>query len=145
MKKALILAGAFILLSALNLTQAAEPLTLRESVTPVVTQPIPNIPGKTLTSVVVDYPPGAQSRSHRHAASALIYAYVLSGTIRSQVGAEAPKLYRAGQFFIELPGSHHVVSANASTTEAARMLVVFVADEGARLTVPDQNQAKGNM
>src|ERR687898_1617995 len=58
---------------------------LGETVTVAADEPIPNLPGKRLVSHIVDYPPGASSAAHRHARSAFIYAYVLSGEIRSQV------------------------------------------------------------
>ena len=56
-----------------------------EKVTPHFEQTIPNIPGKSLIAVVVDYAPGGASLSHIHAKSAFIFAYVLSGEIESQV------------------------------------------------------------
>src|SRR4051812_36336632 len=97
MKSVFTIATALILSSTVTVVQAADPSGSHESVTPVVVQDIPNISGKTLTSVVVDYPPGASSYPHRHAASALVYAYVLSGTIRSQVDTDEPRIYRAGE------------------------------------------------
>jgi quercetin dioxygenase-like cupin family protein len=94
---------------------------------------LPNVPGKTITAVVVNYAPGGKSVSHRHAGSVL--AYVLSGTIRSENSATGPaKVYKAGESFFEPAGSEHLVSENASTTEAASLLAVFVADDGAQLT-----------
>ena len=45
---------------------------------------IPNIPGKSLIAVEVDYAPGAASPSHTHAKSAFIYAYVISGETESK-------------------------------------------------------------
>src|SRR3954453_2892219 len=102
---------------------------------------IPNIDGKSMTAAVVTYPPGAKSLPHHHAPSAFIYAYVLSGSIRSQVGHEPPKLYQVGEGFYEVPGSHHVVSENASDKEPARLLAVFIVDSKDKLlTVPDQKQ-----
>lgn len=99
---------------------------------------IPNVPGKSLIALVVTYPPGSKSPSHRHADSAFIYAHVLSGAIRSQVGDEPPRVYRVGEGFHEVPGSHHRVSENASDTEAASLLAVFVVDSEDRpLTTPD--------
>ena len=100
---------------------------------------ITNLPGKSLTSVVVEYAPGAKSSAHHHAASAFIYAYVLSGSVRSQVGDEPAKVYLAGDDFYEAPGAYHRISENASTTEPARLLAVFVADTGQTLTLPDQD------
>ena len=106
-------------------------------VTPVFEHAIPNIPGKNLVSVVVDYPPGGRTGAHHHAKSAFIYAHVLSGAIRSQVDDGADKVYQAGESFFETPGAYHRISENASTTEPARLLAVFVLDAGENpLTIP---------
>jgi quercetin dioxygenase-like cupin family protein len=100
---------------------------------------IPNTEGKSMVAVLVTYPPGAKSPAHHHAGSAFIYAHVLSGAIRSQVGNEPAKVYQAGEGFYELPGSHHRISENASDTEPASLLAVFVVDSKDRpLTTPDQ-------
>ena len=98
---------------------------------------LPNVPGKSLTAVVVRYAPGEASGPHHHAGS--VFAYVLSGAIRSQVSTSgAAKVYQSGESFFEPPGSDHLVSANASTTEPASLLAIFVADHGATLTMPDK-------
>ena len=100
---------------------------------PVFSGPLPNVPGKTLTAVLVDYPPGAASPRHRHAGS--VFAFVVSGSIRSENSATGPaRVYKAGEGFFEPPGSEHLVSANASDRKPARLLAVFVADDGAQLT-----------
>jgi quercetin dioxygenase-like cupin family protein len=67
---------------------------------------IPNIPGKSLVALVVDYAPGGASRSHTHAKSAFIYAYVVSGAIESQVNDGPKRIYRAGESWYETPGAH---------------------------------------
>lgn len=109
-----------------------------ETASRVFEHALPNVPGKDMTAVVVEYPPGASSVSHRHAASGFIFAYVLEGRIRSQLEGEAsPTVYTAGEHWYEMPGAHHVVSENASDTKPARLLAVFVADSGATLTTPD--------
>jgi quercetin dioxygenase-like cupin family protein len=85
--------------------------------------------------VVVNYAPGGKSGAHHHAGS--VFAYVLSGAIRSQVSTDGPaKVYKAGESFFEPPGSSHLVSENASQTEPASLIAVFVADDGATLTLP---------
>jgi quercetin dioxygenase-like cupin family protein len=110
-----------------------------EVVTPIFEHTIPNLPGKSLDAVVVDYAPGGASASHRHAKSAFIYAYVVSGAIESQVNDEPKRVYHAGESFYEDPGSHHVVSRNASVTEPAKLLAVFVVDTNDKpLTIPDK-------
>jgi quercetin dioxygenase-like cupin family protein len=100
--------------------------------------PIPNIPGKSILTSVVEYPPGGGTPSHRHAASAFITGYVLEGEVRSQVDNGPVRVYHAGEYFTEAPGSHHVVSENASKTKPAKLLAIFVLDTGeAPLTTLD--------
>ncbi len=110
-----------------------------EQVTTVFEHAIPNIAGKSLVALVVTYPPGGKTPSHRHAGSAFIYAHVLSGAIRSQVDDEPVKVYRVGEGFYEVPGSHHRVSENASDREPASLLAVFVVDsKDDPLTIPER-------
>jgi quercetin dioxygenase-like cupin family protein len=104
--------------------QAAAAGTIKEA----FREPVVNIPGKSLVGVLVSYPPGGSSPAHRHPASSFITAYVLSGAVKSQVNDGQPKVYRAGEHWIEPPGAHHQVSANASATEPASLLAVFVVD-----------------
>ena len=100
-------------------------------------QTIPNIPGKSLIAVVVDYTPGGTSPSHTHAKSAFIFGYVLSGEIESQVNDGPKRIFRAGESFYETPGSRHPVSRNASKTKPAKLLAVFVVDtDDKELTTP---------
>jgi len=107
------------------------------TVKPVASHDLPNLPGKQLTAVVVTYAPGAKSARHHHSGS--VWAYVLSGAIRSQNSAIGPaEVYRAGESFFEPPDSEHVVSENASATEPASLLAVHVADDGAQLTTIDK-------
>jgi quercetin dioxygenase-like cupin family protein len=106
-------------------------------VKPVVMEKLPNVPGKAVSAVVVNYAPGGKSGKHYHSGSVL--AYVLSGEIRSENSATGPaKVYKAGESFFEPPGSEHLVSENASTTEPASLLAIFIADDGASLTVFDK-------
>ena len=82
--------------------------------------------------------PGAEPPAPAHAGSAFIYAHVLSGSIRSQVNDEPARVYQVGEGFHEVPGSHHRVSENASESEPASLLAVFIVDaEDDPLTVPD--------
>jgi quercetin dioxygenase-like cupin family protein len=97
---------------------------------------LPNVPGKSVTAVVVTFPPGAKSPPHHHAGSVLVY--VLSGEVRSENSATGPaKVYKAGETFFEPAGSAHLVSENVSATEPATILAVFIADDGATLTTID--------
>lgn len=100
---------------------------------------IPNIPGKSIEALVVDYPPGGGTPAHRHAKSAFITGYVLSGAVRSQVDGGPARIYHQGEYFTESPGAHHTISENASKTEPAKLLAIFVLDTGeAPLTTLDK-------
>jgi quercetin dioxygenase-like cupin family protein len=108
-------------------------------VTLVFDQALPNVPGKSLRVVLVDYGPGGGSSSHRHPSSAFIYARVLEGAIRSKVNDEPERSYQAGESWTERSGDHHQVSQNASTTAPAKLLAVFVVDTGDReIVIPDK-------
>ncbi|MDD5579223.1 MAG: cupin domain-containing protein [Methylobacter sp.] len=102
--------------------------TDKSKVTLVFDHSLPNVPGKSMKGVLVEYQPGGSSPAHTHPASAFIYATVLEGAIRSKVNDGPEKVYQAGENFAELPGDHHGVSANASATQPARLLAVFVVD-----------------
>ena len=103
-----------------------------DTVIPVASYPLPNVLGKRVTVVRVIYAPGGFSRPHRHAGS--VTAYIVKGEIRSQLAGGPVQEYKPGETFFEPPGSVHQVSANASQTEPAELIAVFVADEGAQLT-----------
>ncbi|OWK25977.1 cupin [Rhizobium yanglingense] len=106
-------------------------------VTLVYDHELPNVPGKSMKGVLVEYAPGGFSEGHTHPASAFIYATVLEGAIRSQVNDGPVTVYEAGDSFSELPGDRHGVSENASKTKPARLLAVFVVDSAEKeLTFP---------
>jgi len=109
------------------------------TVKPNFSHALPNVPGKSLVAVEVNYPPGGASAAHHHARSAFIYAYVVSGAIESQVDDGPARVYKAGESFYEVPGAHHRISRNVSKTQPAKLLAVFVVDTGdAPLTTPDK-------
>jgi quercetin dioxygenase-like cupin family protein len=108
-----------------------------ETVIPALKQAIPNIPGKSLIAVEINYPPGGASLPHTHAKSAFIYAYVVSGAIESQVNDGPRRVLHAGESFYEPPGASHRISRNASKTRPAKLLAVFVVDTNdTALTTP---------
>jgi quercetin dioxygenase-like cupin family protein len=97
-------------------------------VTTVFDRVLPNVPGKSMKGVLVEYGPGGFTHAHTHPKSAFIYATVLEGEIKSQVNKGPVKTYKAGENFAENPGDFHAVSANASKTKPAKLLAVFVVD-----------------
>jgi quercetin dioxygenase-like cupin family protein len=100
----------------------------KTKVTLVYDHALPNVPGKSIKGVLVEYAPGGLSHAHTHPKSAFIYATVLEGSIRSQVNGGPIVTYHAGQNFSENPGDRHGLSENASKTEPAKLLAVFVLD-----------------
>ena len=97
---------------------------------------LPNVPGKSIKGVLVEYGPGGYSPAHTHG-NAFIYATVLEGAIRSQINDGPVTIYDTGQSWSELPGDRHSVSANASETKPAKILAVFVVDTNEKeLTTP---------
>jgi quercetin dioxygenase-like cupin family protein len=119
---------AVIIASCLVVATPAAAQSSGEVATPNFEHAIPNIPGKSLVAVVVDYAPGGASHPHTHARSAFVYAYVVAGIVESQVNDGPERVYHAGESFYELPGAHHAVSRNVSVTEPAKLLAVFVVD-----------------
>ena len=138
------LACAFVISKALPTTMDAisaviEPLcansaagSTQDVVEPISSHALPNVAGKRVTIVRVFYGPGGFTPAHRHAGS--VTAYITKGEIRSQLAGGPVETFGVGQSFFEPPGAVHLVSANASMTEPAELIAVFVADEGAQLT-----------
>jgi len=119
---------------------ADAPKEKNAKVTLVYQHELPNVPGKSIKGVLVEYGPGGYSPGHTHAKCAFIYATVLEGAIRSQVNDGPVTTYEAGQSFSELPGDRHGVSANVSETRPAKLLAVFVVDTNeTELTIPFGN------
>jgi quercetin dioxygenase-like cupin family protein len=121
----LLVVGASLLSTSVAAEETKAPAS---KVTKIFDRELPNVPGKSMRAVLVEYGPGAASPSHRHPNSAFIYATVLEGEIRSQVNDDPARVYKAGETWTEQPGDHHKVSANASTTEPAKLLAIFVLD-----------------
>jgi quercetin dioxygenase-like cupin family protein len=126
-----------VLASASVIVPAFSDDTAKRKITVVFDHALPNVPGKSMKGVLVEYGPGGSSRSHRHPSSAFIYATVLEGAIRSQVNDGPVKVYRAGENWMEQPGDHHRVSANASDSQPAKLLAVFVVDTADKNIVID--------
>ena len=91
-------------------------------------------PGKEGRMIEVSYPPGARDMVHRHDAHAFVY--VLEGQIVMQLKGQPAVTLTAGQTFYEGPTDVHVVGRNASNTEPARFVVVFLKAKGAPILTP---------
>ncbi|BDC45043.1 cupin domain-containing protein [Paraburkholderia terrae] len=99
----------------------------RTTVTPLTCQKLPNAPGKSVTLARVDFPPNGYTPAHTHPGS--VTAFVLKGTLRSQLEGFPVETYTVGQTWFEPPGTVHLFAENASATEPASILATFVADD----------------
>jgi quercetin dioxygenase-like cupin family protein len=121
--------------SALLLSLAGSTLVAQEAtVRPLFAKDLAGGPGKELTMITVEYPPGATDPVHRHNAQALIY--VLEGSIVMQLKGAAPVTLAPGQTFYEGPDDVHIVGRNASSTAPAKFVVFFVKEKGAPILTP---------
>jgi quercetin dioxygenase-like cupin family protein len=127
--------GAAATAASLLLLTAAGSVSADESAkaeSPLVTRDLAGIPGKEALVVTVEYRPGQSSPPHRHDAN--VFVYVLEGTITMQVKGGSPVTLHPGQTYYESPSDIHTVSANASKTERAKILVFIVKDKGTPVT-----------
>ena len=125
-KKTLMLVILFLIPGTLMAQQA--------KVTELFSKDLANIPGKEGLMLIVDYPPGSTDPIHRHNAHGFIY--VLEGSIVMQVKGGKEVTLTPGQTFYEGPDDVHVIGRNASKTQPAKFIVVFVKDKGAPVVVP---------
>ncbi|HKV35315.1 MAG TPA: cupin domain-containing protein [Pyrinomonadaceae bacterium] len=117
-------------------TLMAQQPAIQATVKELMSKDLPELPGKEVLMITVDYPPGAADPIHRHNARAFVY--VLDGSIVMQVKGEKEVTLKPGETFYEGPEDVHIVGRNASTTKPAKFLVFFIKDKGAPVLVPAQ-------
>jgi len=111
-------------------TFVAQDVTVRS----LLSKDLAGVPGRELSMITVEYPPGGADPVHTHHAQALVY--VLEGSIVMQVRGGAPVTLAPGQTFYEGPDDVHIVGRNASHTAPAKFLVFLVKDKGAPILTP---------
>ncbi|MHC8354001.1 cupin domain-containing protein [Pseudomonas sp. LB3P81] len=135
--KVLRLLAAPIAVLALSVSASAFAHAPSEKVTILQDEVLKNVPGKKALMIEVDYKPGQSSIAHKHEGTAM--AYVISGSIVSQVKGEQPKTYKTGEYWYEPAGSEHLVSKNASATKPAKLLVFMVLSPDEKVLIPLEN------
>jgi quercetin dioxygenase-like cupin family protein len=95
----------------------------------VIQQSLPGDPPREIVLIEVNYPPGTGSPAHLHANG--VMAFVVAGTISSQLGEGPEQTLHAGEAWWEPTGTIHRVSRNASATAPATLLAIYVAPQGA--------------
>lgn len=125
---------AALLWSGTAAAQGQGPDAPRPVVTPIMTQALPDYPGKEGLILTVDYPPGGASPLHHHDAHAFVY--VLEGSVVMAVKGGKEVTLTPGQSWGEKPGDVHTVSRNASQTKPAKFVVFFLKDAGKPPVIP---------
>ncbi len=122
-------------IALLLLSLMTSPVTAQQpDVVTVMAKELPDIAGKEVLMITVEFPPGGSDPVHRHYAHGFIY--VLEGSIVMQVKGGKEVTLTPGQSFYEGPDDVHVVGRNASTTRPAKLLAVLVKGKGAPILVP---------
>jgi quercetin dioxygenase-like cupin family protein len=103
-------------------------------VTSLMSKDLKDNPGKEVSMITVEFPPGGKDPIHRHDAHGFIY--VLEGSVVMQVKGGKEVTLKPGQTFYEGPDDVHTVGRNASNTKPAKILAVLVKDKGAPLLTP---------
>jgi quercetin dioxygenase-like cupin family protein len=101
--------------------------------TRLANQALPDVPGKEGLVEKVVLAPGEVVPAHRHNAD--VFAYVLEGSMITQVKGGEPRTVHAGEVLYESPTDVHIASRNASATQPTTLLVFFVKKVGAPPTV----------
>lgn len=133
--KRLVIAAATVLMSGQLL--AAPPAGGGDVIVkPLLTQPLPEYPGKEVQMIVVDYAPGAADPVHRHDAHGFVY--VLEGSVVMNVKGGKEVTLKAGETFHEGPNDIHTVGRNASKTKPAKFVVFLIKKQGAPILTLEQ-------
>jgi quercetin dioxygenase-like cupin family protein len=133
MKKMLVFAFSLLppLLPLLFPSGSADAQIAKEK--PLMTKVLPDISGQEGLIETVVLSPGEVVPSHRHNAD--VFAYVLEGSIVTQLEGQKSQTVHSGEVFYESPGDVHIATRNASATQPAKLLVFFVKKIGAPTTV----------
>jgi quercetin dioxygenase-like cupin family protein len=113
------------------MSQQSAPTT---KVSTLLQQAIAEFPGHEIMMITLDIPPGGGSPPHRHPGHH-VFGYVLEGSYKIKLDQGAEMVLGKGQTFHEAPGQLHAVSANASDSQPAKVLVFIVVESGKPITV----------
>jgi quercetin dioxygenase-like cupin family protein len=89
---------------------------------------------RNVQAAIIELAPWAGAPRHRHDVAVL--AYVLEGIVENQFDGGTIVTHKPGESWWEAPGTVHDVARNSSKTERARLLVVYIGEEGKTPTVP---------
>lgn len=133
-KHSAVAAAAFALVNANALAAQtpapAAPITRTE----LLKQVLPKGEFRNVQTVVVELAPNAVAPAHRH--DVAVMAYVLEGEVENRFDGGAAERRKIGEAWWEPPGTVHNVARNTSGTTRARLLLVYIGEDGKPLSVP---------
>ena len=116
-------------MSIVNRLPDDRPTGLGTVVTPVSVERAKNLDDATLSTFLVDYPPGASAMLHRMPSPGYVLVHVLSGTIRASAWHAGVGTYHTGETWVEPAFAYGIAIANSSDQQPARALVVLVTQD----------------
>lgn len=122
-----VFATGFVLWQVFAFAADTKPSPSEAVVEQLIAKDLVGVPDKELLMLTVEYLPGGASLPHRH--DAQVCVYVLQGELTMQIAGSPAVTLRPGQTFYENPSDIHLVSANASKTVPAKILVFIVKDK----------------
>jgi quercetin dioxygenase-like cupin family protein len=121
---------------AMNVAGTAFAQTPPAGTVPLLTQALPDLPGREVRMLLLDRVPGNASPAHRHPGHHT-FGYVIEGTYELGTNGEPTRMLKAGDTFYEPPDALHSVSRNAGNTQM-KIVVFMVADQSKPSTVNAQ-------
>jgi quercetin dioxygenase-like cupin family protein len=112
--------------AACSRTASDQPVGIGASITPLSPKHSIDPHDLSLSTFLVDYPPGASAMLHCRPSSGYVLVYVLSGELHASAWRAGVGTYRAGQTWVEPAFAHSIAATNVSDQNAARALVVLV-------------------
>ena len=123
-------------LGAMNIAGSAFAQPAPAGTVPLLTQPLPDLPGREVRMVLLARPAGDASPAHRHPGHHT-FGYVIQGTYELGIDGQPTRTLKAGDTFYEPPNALHSVSRNAGNTQM-KIVVFMVADQSKPSTVAAQ-------
>ena len=122
--------------SALTTVGTASAQPAPAGTVPLLTQALPDLPGREVRMLLLDRVPGNASPAHRHPGHHT-FGYVVEGTYELGIDGQPTRTLKAGDTFYEPPDALHSVSRNAGNTQM-KIVVFMLADQSKPSTVNAQ-------
>jgi len=104
----------------------------------LLSQKLPDIEGREMLLIELEYPPGAETKPHRHPSHTVVY--MISGQVESSVDDGAPVVYGPGESFYESPMQLHATFRNPSETKPFKAIAVMVRDTSKPVTILEDSR-----